>query len=252
MPILLALLLAAPAQPGMDLYAKALELHQAGKFEQAVALYQQSWELGARPPGSLYNHACAEARLGHAEKAVELLKQPVEGGFATAQLLQDDEDLASLKGTPRFAKLLARARELGNPCDKPEFRAFDFWLGDWVVTSPGGAPLGKSRVTKILNGCALLEEWTAGNGQTGKSFNVYDPQAKRWRQTWVDDHARQTDYAGPMEGGALKYEADMPGGVRMKMTFSRLEGGKVHQLMEAFKDGASAGTAFDGIYSHPQ
>jgi hypothetical protein len=38
----------------------------------------------------------------------------------------------------------------------PEQRAFDFWIGDWVVTDPAtGDALGESRIERILGGRSL-------------------------------------------------------------------------------------------------
>src|SRR5579885_2705911 len=34
------------------------------------------------------------------------------------------------------------------PCSTPEYAQFDFWLGDWDVTVPGGKPAGHNLVTK--------------------------------------------------------------------------------------------------------
>ncbi len=251
MTILIALLLAA-APAGMDEYKRALELHQAGKLADALPLYESSWAKGARPPGALWNQACIHARLGHADKAMELLGKTVQAGFGTPDMLRKDDDLASLRARDDFKELLATAEKLARPCDTPAHRAFDFWVGDWIVASPAGQPLGKSKVSRILNGCALLEEWTSGQGRAGKSFNVYDPQAKRWRQTWIDDTNRQTDYAGAFEGASLAFKAEGPGGTQMTMTFTPLEGGRVRQYITVTKDGQEVGPPWEGIYARPQ
>ncbi len=69
-------------------------------------------------------------------------------------------------------------------CSAPEFRHFDFWLGDWTVTTQG-KPAGKSRIERASKGCLLIENWTSAGGAEGLSFNFYDPQAKLWRQRWL-------------------------------------------------------------------
>ena len=46
-------------------------------------------------------------------------------------------------------------------CSSPEYRQFDFWLGEWDVSTPQGAPAGTNRVERILEGCALQEHWEA-------------------------------------------------------------------------------------------
>ena len=49
------------------------------------------------------------------------------------------------------------------PCSSPEYRQFDFWLGDWDVTE-AGKPAGTNRITAILGGCAVREEWKGVSG----------------------------------------------------------------------------------------
>ena len=34
------------------------------------------------------------------------------------------------------------------PCDAPEFRQFDFWLGEWTVTKPDGQLAGTNRISR--------------------------------------------------------------------------------------------------------
>ena len=52
------------------------------------------------------------------------------------------------------------AAQGGSPpkCDKPEFRQFDFWVGDWDVTV-GGHQAGTNQVTLEEDGCVIHEHW---------------------------------------------------------------------------------------------
>jgi hypothetical protein len=58
-------------------------------------------------------------------------------------------------------------------CHDPSARQFDFWIGRWQV-SQAGKPAGNNHIEKILDGCALLENWTGAQGGTGKSLNFFD------------------------------------------------------------------------------
>ncbi len=42
-------------------------------------------------------------------------------------------------------------------CPGPEYRQFDFWVGEWDVALPDGKPAGTNRIAPILGGCALLD-----------------------------------------------------------------------------------------------
>ena len=137
-------------------------------------------------------------------------------------------------------------------------RRFDFWIGDWNVspwasTTAAPAALGTSRVTLILGSCALLEEWTATRGATGKSINFYDRSRRKWRQIWVDDAGGSLDYAGDFGNGAMRFEGwtmNRAGNrVLQKLTFFAIAPDTVRQLFETSTDsGRTWVPGFDGRY----
>lgn len=140
------------------------------------------------------------------------------------------------------------------PCTAPEHRQFDFWLGTWDVVDPQGQAAGASQIQSILSGCVLLENWTGG-GMSGKSFNIYDAQAKKWRQSWVDDRGSVLLLEGELRDGKMVLEGRRPGQqgaiVVNRITWNRIDGDpdRVRQHWEASRDdGKSWRTLFDGTY----
>ncbi len=91
----------------------------------------------------------------------------------------------------------------GQACTAPEFHQFDFWLGDWNVTAPEGKPLGTSKVSAILGGCAIQENWTSATGGKATSISVYDAPNRRWHQTWVDDTGGLLQLDGEFRDGVM-------------------------------------------------
>jgi hypothetical protein len=141
-------------------------------------------------------------------------------------------------------------------CSAPEHRQFDFWIGDWDVTS-GGKRAGQSHVEKILGGCVIFENWTGAGGSEGKSFNLYDATKKRWQQTWVDASGGLIEFHGELREGNMCYTTQSPtlgpdGQVLEtlgRMTFFP-QGASVRQLWEQSVDGGKTWiVAFDGLYS---
>ncbi|MBL9030557.1 MAG: hypothetical protein JNM80_02470 [Phycisphaerae bacterium] len=61
-------------------------------------------------PTSLYNLACYRALASRLEPALESLRQAVDAGFGSLELLEHDEDLESLRREPRWSELLSRVR----------------------------------------------------------------------------------------------------------------------------------------------
>ncbi len=76
------------------------------------------------------------------------------------------------------------------PCSAPEFRAFDFWVGDWRVTDADGNYVGDNTIASEEAGCVLVEHWRSARGGTGQSLNFFDPARAKWRQLWISPGSR--------------------------------------------------------------
>src|SRR3954447_26343877 len=94
-------------------------------------------------------------------------------------------------------------------CKDGASRQFDFWLGHWHVTEHG-KPAGDNRIERILDGCALLENWTGAQGGAGKSLNFFDRDDGLWHQTWIDASGGALFLAGKFENGAMRMEGERP------------------------------------------
>ena len=94
---------------GSEWYARGMELHESGRWDEAIPAFRQAIEAGYRVDAATYNIACGHARKGEKDLAFEWLGQAMEAGFNLAAYL-DDEDLASLKTDPRWTDLKAKAR----------------------------------------------------------------------------------------------------------------------------------------------
>ncbi len=140
------------------------------------------------------------------------------------------------------------------PCSTPAHRHFDFWIGEWNVQTPQGRAAGTSRITAILGGCAIHEEWAGTGGSNGESFNILDPRTGKWHQTWVDNSGLLAQFDGGLDSqGAMILEGAGLGPkgepARSRMTFTPRPDGTVRQLWEFSTDnGTTWQTSFDGIY----
>lgn len=134
------------------------------------------------------------------------------------------------------------------PCSRPEFRQFDFWIGEWEVFGKNGQKGGDSKISVILDSCVILEEWTSANAQqgliySGKSFNSYNAATKQWQQTWTDNTGNTTEFLrGEGSNGKIIYYADKvtgPDGKQFmrRLTFTKLDNNKVRQFGELSNDG---------------
>ncbi len=130
-------------------------------------------------------------------------------------------------------------------------RQFDFWVGDWSVTV-GGQVAGENRIDLILDGCALLENWTGKGGMTGKSLNFYDARRGMWHQTWIDNRGGALHLDGKFADGKMVLEGqhtDAKGKtLKHRITWTPIPAGGLRQVWETSEDGATWSVAFDGLY----
>ena len=131
-----------------------------------------------------------------------------------------------------------------NHCAAPEFNQFDFWVGDWDVSSTAdGIARGKSHISKEMGGCVVWENWTSlGSPFFGKSYNTYNPNLHRWEQYWVDNWAGVAFFSGHLVDGTMDYfTEDIPqpkgGMMRRHLQFFNISPDQVRQLSQQSTDG---------------
>ena len=90
-------------------------------------------------------------------------------------------------------------------CSAPEYRQFDFWIGDWDAfdVSDPKTSTAHIRIESILDGCVIKETYDGANGAKGQSFSVFDRTRGVWHQTWVTNRGRLLTIEGKFEGGAI-------------------------------------------------
>ena len=89
-------------------------------------------------------------------------------------------------------------------CSAPEYHQFDFWIGDWDAFEAGSSSSeAHCKVERILEGCALREDYQDTTGHHGQSFTIYDATRKIWHQTWVTNRGELLMIEGKLEGGAM-------------------------------------------------
>ena len=139
------------------------------------------------------------------------------------------------------------------PCTAPAYRQFDFWLGDWDVSSPDGKPQGTNLVTRPLGECVLQEHWKGVGGSVGESYNIFDSVSRKWHQTWVDNGGTYLS----LEGGLVGSDMVLTGPERVirgaktidRITWQPKSADEVHQIWDISTDGGKTwSNQFHGVY----
>lgn len=116
---------------------------------------------------------------------------------------------AGLRAAPA-APAAAAPEALAAACSAPEYRQFDFWVGDWDAFDLDGhgrpiaaAPVARNHVELILGGCVLREIYEGTNGVVGQSFSIYDRSRLAWHQSWVTNRGTLLVIEGKLQGDRM-------------------------------------------------
>lgn len=137
----------------------------------------------------------------------------------------------------------------------PNNRALDFWLGNWTIAAPGGAPNATSKVTLELDKCLVVERWDGGRGHAGENFFGYSADDSSWHGLFADNEGRVHVF---LHGAAATGSAEFSGPSRgpqgetilNRVTIRRISETQVEQVWQKSSDGGKTWTTvFRGEYT---
>jgi hypothetical protein len=233
-------------------------------YDVALEAMQKAKALGAGKGLPIfladYEIASNYAGIGNVSLALQFLKSSADAGFMQPDRLGSDAEWNSLRTNDQFIALAKQVQHNAAPCDDAEFKQFDFWLGDWdVTTAADGVHAGASSISKEMNGCVVWENWTsAGGPYFGKSYNTWNFNLKRWEQYWVDTSGGVMFFHGGLKGDIMDYWTDdvpqSTGGTLLRhLQFFNLGPDKVRQFSQGSTDGGKTWhTEYDLVYARVQ
>ena len=139
-------------------------------------------------------------------------------------------------------------------CCTAQYQGFDFWLGEWEVTTNNGQIAGYNSIKKVQNNCVVQENWTSANpGYTGTSYNFFNARNNQWEQIWIDSSGQSLHLKGERTEKAMILKSDPVLNKDQKTTYNQItwtanSDGTVRQLWEVFTEGEEVKVAFDGLY----
>jgi hypothetical protein len=157
-------------------------------------------------------------------------------------------------GSTLFCRTASAQSAHLDSCSAPEYRQFDFWVGDWdtVDFDHPGARTAHVRVERILGGCVLKETYEGANGLYGESFSIYDRTRSVWHQTWVSNQGQLLMIEGTMQtSGIVLIGADRTADGRKKTvrgTWTPVDGGVRETAVVSTDSGHSWTPWFDLLF----
>ena len=130
-----------------------------------------------------------------------------------------------------------------HPCEQDAaYHKLDFWVGHWDVYNADGSKDGTNDIQKVLNGCAITENWHDVTGGEGKSLFYYQKATKQWKQVWVTDMGpmKEKKLVEEFKDGGVRFQGEIPhlnGGSHLdRTTLTPLPQDRVRQVIEISKD----------------
>lgn len=147
------------------------------------------------------------------------------------------------------------AQKAATPCAccTPEFKQFDFWIGNWDVYDTLGNKVGENKILTTQDSCLIQENWKS-KGQTGTSNNYYNKADSTWNQVWVDNSGTVLVLKGKRESNKMILKTAKQLSKKGKYYFNQITwennaNGTVTQTWDVlFEDGILITRAFKGIY----
>ncbi len=156
----------------------AIDVSHEGYYGEAEQMFRGAIETAANSsqPGVLdnawYYFARTAASAGHHDEALDYLRKAIDLGFRQPDTIAAEDDLKSLRGDPRFATLVAKARQpvtaktQGAAATRAELRPIH---GAFGTSSPLRASSFVPRMMEVaggLGGRCRTRESLSGRGKS--------------------------------------------------------------------------------------
>jgi len=139
-------------------------------------------------------------------------------------------------------------------CEAKEYRAFDFWIGNWEVYNKfTGVKIGDNLVKRILDQCVIKENWSSLEFNEGTSLNYYNSHNKKWKQKWVDNEGNSLEFTGTIQNDTARFTASSihPKSLiktQHRMMIAKVKFSELHQVKEQSVDGGPWNVVFNARY----
>ena len=240
-------------------YQAAVTARQAGQVDEAFAALSEAEKLGFPALRLNFERARLHTVAERPDAAIAELQAVADSGFTAVGFIANDPILGGLAGNEAYDKIVAAMTLKAYPCEHDEaFRAFDFWIGEWVVHGSQGALAGTNTIERGERGCVLTENWTSASGGTGMSINYLDKITGEWVQIWNAEGGSQINIRGGMtDDGMLLVGTLHTVGAGTTLPFrglwTPLPDGRVRQFFEQSTDGGKTWSPwFEGFYTRKE
>ncbi len=162
---------------------------QTGKLDKALEMHLKAASIRPTRWLGTFNAAVIAALKNDKDKSFELLMALRQGGSYDMDLVQSNDDLASLRSDPRFAKLMPKPEDFANPFVE-KVKILHEWTGEnkndqfgWIARSIGD--VDGDKVKDLVTSAPTFQVSTPTGGQPAGRVYVYAGKGGKllWTQT---------------------------------------------------------------------
>ncbi len=242
----------AEPENGAAFFGLGRALYDSRQVDPALEAYVKALQLDFQPALTVIQLARGHAAKGEDDKALEWLGKAAQLGPSMYQSIIGVEEFRRLESNETFQAIIAAVK----PCNSPAYHLLDFWVGTWDVGSADGSQrAGKNTIVKILDGCAIIENWTGVSGSEGKSLFYFDDAEQTWKQIWMTDtqSIKEKHMIARADNGAVRFQGEIRQGDGSRLldrtTLAPVSDGRVRQVIEQSRDGGETWQmTFDAVY----
>ncbi|MGB5107052.1 MAG: tetratricopeptide repeat protein [Candidatus Zixiibacteriota bacterium] len=235
--------------------------YMSKEYKKAATAWERCDARGYRPSTVRYNIASSYTMLHDNEKAFVWLAQALEAGFSRVDILKSDKVLDTLRSDDRFAKVMELADQNARPCEFDQvYRLLDFWLGEWDVFVNDNQKIGISLVRKMVNGCAIQENFEQLDGFVGQNLFYFNNLSGEWKMIWITGAAvslggvKEKVMTARDDNGGVRFQGELPDNttgqkILDRSTITPVSSDRVNMVIEQSRDGGDNWiTTFSGYY----
>lgn len=220
----------------------AMAHHNKDEFAEAIPGYKKAIQAKYSILTSHYNLACAYARVGDSQSALDWLEGAIVKGYVNTNAITNDPDLVSLHSMPRYQALIERSRQ--PTVYYTEGRRLENVRGLWSVAADG---VERGRLTINARSKGFSRQFDLFLGESRHTFLLLSFSAHRNEWTVDGRDVQGTLYQGLVTGigrgfVAVGSNGSGPSKEERRLTVA-LEGQEGTLTLEAQRSGAWAEVA---------
>lgn len=134
-------------------------------------------------------------------------------------------------------------------CRSAAYRALNFTIGTWKVTDPDGRSRGVATIAYNLEGCEVVESWSAPDGHNGTNVDAYSLDDKRWHRLFVDNKGHVHAFVGSTAAMRISYEGSSKGS-HGEDVFNRLSitARSPNEMVQVWQQSHDRGRTWNGVF----